>query len=197
MMPRARLPRFDDRGLTLVELIISSFLMIGVVAFAGWMLVSALTGGRDVTVSNSATSQAQLLADSVVGALRQSDGVTLGAFDADGQILRATHHTFDAEGNEVAWERVAWAITADGRAYTLRSCSAIDDPTGQSVSDFAGWLLLATGLEPVAVGTPILAPEGSGVAIEVKSDAYGGTPAYVEASVTPHQLPSTVGTGTC
>jgi hypothetical protein len=170
------------------------------------MLISALVGGKDVAASGAATSQAQLLADSVVDSLRQSTDISLTDFDGDGQLLRATHHTFDANGAETSWVFMAWAVTSDGRAYLQRSCAPIVDPASQDPSDFAGWLLLASGLEPAATpaptatpspGAPILTQSGTTVRIAARGDAMGGAPALVDTSITPHQLPSTLGAGTC
>ncbi len=174
-----------------MELLIASGLMVGVLGIVGWMLVASLNGGKQVTGSGNASSQAQILADSVAGGVRSATGVALVPLATDGQLLRATQGTFDATGTATDWTCRAWVVTADGRAYTLRSSSAIPTPAGQSAADLAGWTILATGLEPIASGAAILTLTGSSVGVAARGDGSGGSPALVDTSVTVQPLSTT------
>ncbi len=182
--------RRRDDGITLVELLIACFLLVGVTASAGWILVASLNGGKNVTGSGTASSQAQILADSIAGGVRSATGVTLTSFATDGQLLRATQGVFDATGAATSWSCRAWAITDDGRAYAMRSATHIPDPASQLQSDFAaaGWTFLGGGLEPSPTGGDILSLTGSSVGVSARGDGGGGSPALVVTSVTVQPL---------
>ncbi len=191
--------RRRDDGVTLVELIIASFLLVGVAASAGWILVASLNGGKNVSGSGTASSQAQILADSIAGGVRSATDVTLtdlpasptGPTAAHGQLLRAMQGVFDETGAAISWSCRAWAITDDGRAYTMRSATHIPDPASQSQSDFAaaGWTLLGSGLESHPVtGDYILSKDSSSVGVSARGDGGGGSPALVVTSVTVQPL---------
>lgn len=182
--------RDRDAGFTFVELLVASALSISVLVLAGWMLLASIQGGRDVTTSGTASSQAQLLTNSIRAGIGAAADVDLDVFADDGQVLKAAVAEFDGSGNLVgAWSCAYWAITVDGRAYTLRSPSTAVIPTSQTTTAFAGWTRLASGLERVS-GAEILTRTPTAVGITARSDAAGGSPAFVETTVNQRPLPS-------
>lgn len=187
-----------DEGFTLVELLITSFLAFGVIAVSAWMLVTALNGGRDVSASGNSTSEAQRLVRSISDVVPSSADVALGPFAVSGQLLKATYVEFDASGQpDLPWACVYWAVTSDGRAYTKRTPTAATIPTDQYEASFAGWSLIASGLEPISPSRPILSQTGASVGISARADAEGGAPAVVDASVAVRALPADPGGLTC
>jgi len=193
-------PRGDDAalpdpetGFTLVEVLLASFLSVVVLALAGWMLLTAFSGGRDVAGSTTSASQAQLVAVSVSGAVRTSTGLSLTSFAGTGQLLRATEGAFDAAGNATGWVCRAWAVTSDGRAYTARSAAAIPAPLAQAASAFDGWTLLASGLAPGRTPGQVITLTGQRVELSIlaTSTIADGAPALVATSVAAQPLTDT------
>lgn len=187
-----------DDGFTFVELLAASVLSLGALALAGWMLLAALYGGRDVGASGAMTSQAQLFATSVRNGIGSGTDAALANFAGGGQILKATVGEFDDAGALVgSWSCAYWVVTDDGRGYSLRSASLEPVPVSQDAGDFDDWTLLATGLEQVA-GERILSLSAAGVVgIKARSDAEGGSPAYVETAVAERVLPQDPGAFAC
>lgn len=190
--------RDRDGGFTFVELLIASALTLGVLATAGWMLLAALYGGRDVTASGVVSSQAQILANSIRSGVGSGADVELGSFAGDGQLLKATVAEFDSSGVRSSdWACTYWALTSDGRAYTKRSSTAVTPPAVQTSSAFNGWTLLASGLEGIAGSDILSRPSASSVGIKARSNAEGGAPAYVDTTATQRALPEDPGALAC
>jgi hypothetical protein len=131
----------SDRGLTLIELIITVALTTMVITVTGTILVSALKVQAGVGALGSASNGAQLVARSLQRGIGNASAIKAEVPTADGQLLRARVAVAGA-GGAVAWQCVAWYWSATAR--TVRTTSS---PTGAVAAPTAAtlpsWSLLA------------------------------------------------------
>lgn len=134
ILPRLR---YDQRGFTLVELLIASGLMVLVATIIGGILFNSLNAEKTVRTTTQAASQGQLVATSIQNGVRNA--TWLSPLVASGDFL-AVRTASGAES--VTYSCQAWFITG-GTAYMRISNTAITRPT---TSNLTGWTQLATGL---------------------------------------------------
>jgi len=139
----------NERGLTLIEVLVSALLVSLVIAIAGGMIFSAVTVTKSVVSMTETSTAGQLVANSVVTGIRNSSDFQLSNPVGDDQLLVARRAT---AGTDVQWTCVAWYYSAaDGTVATTSSDLAIIAPTS---AELATWTQLTTDIEP-ATGTSI------------------------------------------
>ena len=62
--------RDEDGGVTLVELLVYLLVLVIVVAAIGSLLISGLTGQRDITAAGNAASESSVVAESLTSSVR-------------------------------------------------------------------------------------------------------------------------------
>ena len=146
---RASLTANDDRGITLVELLIYIFLAIVVLTIVGSILINSFQAERQVRDAAESNSTAQVVAESLGLGIRNASAVEVSA-PAMGSVLLRTR---SIDGSDAGtWFCQAWHIS-NGELRTIRSTAAIPAPDAAAA---ATWTLLASGVEQIGT-SPFLA----------------------------------------
>ncbi|MDQ4137434.1 MAG: hypothetical protein M3116_01115 [Actinomycetota bacterium] len=156
----------DDRGFSLVELIVASMLFILVIGGAGSILLSSLSAERALRGTTSSANTAQLAASSLTRGVRNAHVLSLSQPSAGTYVLRVLIVDDAAEGAATA-HCEAWYL-GGGEIRTTRSSAAI--PLPASPGAVANWTLLADRVTPTA--EPMVALDGrtAQVAFQVADD---------------------------
>lgn len=135
----------NDEGFTLSELAVYGALLGIVLTTAAGILISGSIAERTVRVAVGASTESQLVADSIETGVRNSSGYALSAPSAGTQLLRARV----AQGTTgVVWNCAAWYYTpnlSNGSIWYKASSSAILNPT---TGNIATWTMLADDVKP-------------------------------------------------
>lgn len=169
----------SERGFTLVELLIYSMLLMIVLAIVGSMLVSTVTTSKKVDSVTTASTAAQLVADSVERGIRNSSDFHLTTPTGTDQLLVA--RTAQG-GSTINWVCAAWYYSAAGGGTIRHTTSTTTIPAAPTAADLAGWTLLDTGVAP-ASGTAIFSATGSAVTVSFKGLAGNNAPVAISSSV--------------
>ena len=180
----------DDRGLTLIELLIYTGLMVVVITIVGAILGSALRGQRDVAASAQGNNAGQLVSQSFATGIRSATEITVTTISPTTQLLVV--RTPGTAATAVPSCR-AWYVTTEGggAVYTTSSTSAIPTP---SAAQLATWTLLAKGIQnstrvgaPAALLTPDATPARS-VSFEfTMANGVAGEPILITSSASTRQ----------
>lgn len=138
-----------DEGFTLVELLVYMFLAVIVLTIVGSILINSLRAESQVRDAAQSNSTAQLVAESLGKGIRNASAIEVTAPTADSVLVRTRSIDASATG---AWFCHAW-LWSNGELRTTRSTTAIPTPDATTA---AGWLLLATDVEP-AGSAPVFA----------------------------------------
>lgn len=139
----------DSDGLTLIELMVYSVLLVSVLLIVGTIMISTLSIERVVRESAQTTTDAQLAATSIEVGVRNASDAKLTNIGAD-QLLVV--RTVGNDPNSVAWKCMAWYFSAS--SGTIRTTSTTNDATAVPVpaSEPASWTLLASGISAPGSG---------------------------------------------
>lgn len=133
-----------DAGMSLVELLIYSLLLVTVLAVAGGIIMNSLSTQQTVTTVTSATSAGQLVSASVEQGIRNASAFQVATPTAFGQLLRSRTVRVTPAGVST-WQCQAWFRTATGDFYARVSpSSAIPAPT--TAADLTTWTLVSKGV---------------------------------------------------
>jgi len=139
----------DERGLTLIEVLVYALLLSVVIAIAGGMIFSAVTTSRTVLSITENSTAGQLVARSVVTGIRNSSDFQLSGPVGDDQMLVARRAS---SGTTLEWSCEAWYYAAtENKVWHTGSGLEIEAPTAATL---ATWTLLTEGVQP-ASGTAI------------------------------------------
>lgn len=151
----------DERGLTLVEVMIYAILLSIVVAIAGGMIFSAVSVSKTVVSLTENSTSGQLVAQSVVTGIRNSSDFQLSNPVGDDQLLVARRASADAI---LDWSCVAWYYSATEHSVRFTASDlAILPPTA---SEVATWTLLTSDVEPES-GTAIFSALNERLSISI------------------------------
>lgn len=177
--------REDDRGITLVELMVYIFLGVIVSTIVAGMLINALRVQVQVLDASTSADASTTLADSLGRGVRNSSDLAQSTPAPGGTLIRsrsldstpATSTSLDDR-----WVCLAWYAVED-RIYSRVSTAAIPDPTSTTP---AGWTLIASDVEAVDPTTPIFAVVNAGEGLEVAFVARTGDggPQLVSTGIT-------------
>lgn len=171
--------RTDQRGFTLVELMISTGLTLIVLVIAGGVLVSGLRTQEIARTVTDAANTAQLIVHSVQAGVKNASAITVTSNATTGTQLLLVR-TVSSDPASTAPSCQAWYYTPanGGAVYTKKTtpAAAITLPTGgpQGV-----WTILGSGVSPAdpVTGKVFNAPNGGRV--ELKFDVAAGSHPYV------------------
>ena len=175
----------DDRaGFTLIELVVSMSLMVVVSVVIGSILITTLNSESTVRTSTQATSQGQLIAQSIDKGVRNASWIS-NPVAQDGSYFLTVHTA--TGGATVSWECRAWFLTiaGGGAAYTRTSTAAIARPTA---GDLSGWTLLATGLQADGTTAMLKRTTDNEVIITFQMDAGDAQNIRVQTSSLSRQI---------
>ena len=181
---RARL-RHDDRGITLIELMVYSALSVVVISLAGALVANSARVNTTVQTTAQTTGVGQVIARSLSTGVLNADWAST---PTTGTTQFFTVHTA-GRGATVTWSCQAWYFTSSngGAMYTTTSSSAITAPTGTPT----GWILLGTGISAVG-STPVFAGSGTGIVLSMNVSNGGAKPVLISTTVTKRQSASGV-----
>jgi type II secretory pathway pseudopilin PulG len=167
----------SDRGITLVELLVYSMLLILVLSVAGGLISGTTSTSKTVGSITQATTAGQLAANSVQKGIRNSSDFQLTTPAGSDQLLIA--RTAKGEAT-LTWMCAAWYYSAAGTGsiYYTTSLAAIPVPTS---TDLTHWTLLDRGVRPVT-GTDIFTANAEQIAINFKGLAGGYPPVIITSS---------------
>lgn len=177
----------DDDGITLVELLIYTFLAVIVLTIVGSILINSLRAESQVRDAAQSTSTAQLIAESLGRGVRNASAVELSAPTADSLLLRTRSIDASASGS---WYCHAW-IWSGGELRTTRSSTAINAAPDSAA--LAGWTLLATDVEQVG-GAPLfsLGADQRSVDVRLTVGVGDGVPVLIDSVMVAQQpIPAT------
>lgn len=146
-----------DAGITLIELLIYSFLAIVVLTLVGQFLINSLRVDTQVRNGAEAASNAQVAAASIGRGVRNASAVEVVEVEPGLQVLRTRSI---GGGDTPVWLCQAWAIQ-DGALRWTSSDAAIPI-TAQAV---AGWTLIVDNVRP-APGKPYFAANAADRAVD-------------------------------
>lgn len=175
--------RADDRGLTLVELVVAGSLLSLVLVVVGGMFVSLVNAERMVTPQSQGTTAAQLAATSIGSAIRNSSEFRITDVGTDQLLVARVAGNDDA----IEWSCRAWYYSSTGvgeiRTTAVPDGTAIVAPT---TSQLATWTQLIEGVSP-PTGLPVFAQAGAALTVAFDADA-GDSPSvairFTAASLT-------------
>ncbi|MEO5534691.1 MAG: prepilin-type N-terminal cleavage/methylation domain-containing protein [Pseudolysinimonas sp.] len=157
----------DDRGFTLVELLVATLLFSLVGSLVAAIFISTLNVQQTVTGVSASTSSAQSAANNVDSTLRNASGYLLTASGSDQLLVARVAGT----GSTLTWSCRAFYYSASAgsiRAYTGAVGTKITAPTSTSL---ATWGLLTTGVTPRSGST--IFTDVDGVTMQVAFDVTG------------------------
>lgn len=168
----------DDKGFTLVELLIASGLMVLVAVIVGSILVNSFNAEKTVRTTTQAASAGQLVASSIEQGVRNATWLDLAATNGE-YFLRVR----TASGAEtVTWSCQAWFVSG-GSAYTRVATTAITRPT---TANLTGWTLLASGLAQSG-STAVLSKDNRQIHITFEVTAGDAQPVLIQTSALSRQ----------
>jgi hypothetical protein len=152
----------DERGITLIEVLVYALLLSFVLAIAGGMLISAVKVSQTVVSMTENSTSGQLVSRSVVTGIRNSSDFQLSNPTGDDQLLIARRAT---AGTAVDWMCVAWYYSAaDGTVWSTSSSTEI--PLPATSADVSTWTLLTSDVLP-ATGTTVFSALNDRLSISI------------------------------
>lgn len=187
----------DEKGFTLVELMISTGLTIIVLVIAGGILISGLRTQEIARTVTNAANTAQQIVHSVQAGVKNASAITVTSNAATGTQLLLVR-TVSSDPSSTAPSCQAWYYTPTngGAVYTTKTtpAAAITLPVGgpQGV-----WTILGTGVSPAdpTTGKVFNAPNGGRV--ELKFDVAAGAHPYVLINTMTYNSQSTSVSSPC
>ena len=175
LQPRA--PAED--GVTLVELLVYSILLVTVLLMVGTIMISTQNIGLIVRESTTTASAAQLAATSIETGVRNATAVKLTDI-GDDQMLQV--RTVGSDPNTVVWRCQSWYFSA--AAGTIRFLSSASDavPVASPTGEPTNWGLLVNNVDP-STRTGIFTPSGNSITMEFHGTAAGSAPVVIRTSV--------------
>jgi type II secretory pathway pseudopilin PulG len=165
----ARMPRLlrrlrdESAGFTLVELVVASSLTVVIAVIIGGILITTLGSEKTIRTTTEATSNGQLVAQTIDKGVRNATWIDLTA--ASGEYF-LTVRTASSTA-VVTYSCQAWYITPAGSAYMRTSPTKITKPTGGNVT---GWTLLTGGIQQSGTAS-ILSRTGRQIDMTFEVDA--------------------------
>lgn len=194
---RAHSLKNDQRGFTLVELMISTGLTLIVLVIAGGILISGLRTQEIARSVTNAANTAQQIVHSVQAGVKNASAITVNSDPVTGTQLLLVR-TVSSDPRSTAPSCQAWYYTPSngGAVYTKKStpAAAITLPAG---GPQGLWTILGSGISPAdpITGKVFNAPNGGRV--ELKFDVAAGSHPYVLINTMTYNSQSTSVSAPC
>jgi prepilin-type N-terminal cleavage/methylation domain-containing protein len=175
--------RRDDRGFSLIELLISMGLFGIIIAIVGSMIISAITADRTVRDVTSSTTDGQLAVNVIEQTVRNSTAIQVAAVSGTQSVTVRLRTT---AGGAARCHAFFYDATL-GQILERTSTTAITAPTPGAVG--SEWTVVSTGIAPI-VGTggsttPVFATQGTrGVTLRFTADGDSGPASLFVTTVT-------------
>ncbi|KQX07959.1 MULTISPECIES: PilW family protein [unclassified Leifsonia] len=169
----------DEKGFTLVELIVYSGLFVMILAIVGGFLINSIKGDALVRDSSQATQDGQLVARSLKTGIANASDIRRTLLTDDSELLVAHTRSGDAAGTANCQ---AWYYTplSGGAIYWMSGPGSTPipspsiDPAGTTTPP--GWILMLRGVTPHS--TRIFTTGTGSVTLDMSVDA-GDRPAVL------------------
>ena len=187
----------DQRGFTLVELMISTGLTLIVLVIVGGILISGLRTQEIARSVTDAANTAQQIVHSVQAGVKNASAITVSSDPVSGTQLLLVR-TVSSDPNSTGPSCQAWYYTpsSGGAVYTKKTspATAITLPTGgpQGV-----WTILGTGVSPADPNTGKVFNAPNGGRVELKFDVAAGAHPYVLINTMTYNSQSTSVSAPC
>ncbi|HRN28265.1 MAG TPA: hypothetical protein PK781_02015 [Terrimesophilobacter sp.] len=168
----------SDDGLTLVELLVYSLLLVGVMLIVGTIMISSLNIEQMVRTSTQSASSAQLAASSIESGVRNGTAV---AVEHEGDDRVVLVRTAGSDPATVTWHCAAWYFSES--AGTIRYSQSASDASPITVpsSEPLDWALLASGVEAVE-SNEVFSFSGGTLTIEFQGTSDSMQPVLIKSS---------------
>ena len=177
--------RRDDRGFTLVELMIAAILIGLVLALVGGVLIQGLRIQGTIQTSTTAATTSQLASESLSRGIHNALRLQVSTPAPGISLVRAVTRSDDSTEPAGTLACQAWVVVG-GEFRTTRSTAAITAPT--SAAAVANWTLLASGVTPVNSTTPVFTDAGAtSVDVAFAVDAPDASPVLVDRRIAAFQ----------
>lgn len=175
--------RADDRGFSLIELLIASALFGIVITIVASVVISAVTADRTVRDVTGSTTDGQLVVNVIEQTVRNSTAIQVTAAP-DG--ASATVRLRTTAGGAARCHAFVYDAPS-GQILEQTSTTAIGVPTPGALE--AGWTVVSQGIEPIvrdgASPEPVLLAQGPrGLAISFTVDRDAGPASLFVTAVT-------------
>lgn len=186
MTPRRQRPRRNDRGMTLIELVVSMAVMGVVLTMVTGAIVAIYNATNKVDGVTASASQVAIAMSRLDGSIRYASAIGKPVTSPNGSVsVRYLANEPDADGADAP---SCFELRLDTSTEQLQQRRWASGETAGS----AHWVPLATGIEPSAAGgaAPFTVSglgEGGSTPnqqLRVRFDAVSGTGPYQERSVT-------------
>ncbi len=190
-------PKINERGLTLIELLIASGISVLVISITGGLLLSGLRSQESAQTVTDAANTAQQIVRSIQSGVRNASAISVSSNSATGTQLLMVR-SIGQNPATTAPSCQAWYYTpaSGGSVYTKRTspASVITLPNG---GPNGVWTRLGTGVTPAdpVTGKVFNAPSGSRV--ELRFDVAAGRHPYVRINTTTYTPQSTSVSAPC
>ena len=187
----------DQRGFTLVELMISTGLTLIVLVIVGGILISGVKTQEIARSVTDAANTAQQIVHSVQAGVKNASAITVNSNAISGTQLLLVR-TVSSDPNSTAPSCQAWYYTpaSGGSVYTKKTtpATAITLPTGgpQGV-----WTILGSGVSPADPNTGKVFNAPNGGRVELKFDVAAGAHPYVLINTMTYNSQSTSVSAPC
>jgi Tfp pilus assembly protein PilW len=177
----------DDSGFTLIELLVYGVLLgLALVAISS-VFIGIIGAQTKVTASTATANAAQVTANTITAALRDSAGFSISTPTGSDQLLliRSAQTT-----NTVDWLCQAWYYSASAGSIRYTTSS-----TAISTSNASSWPVLITGVSPQTGSTTIFSSSSQTVTIAFSAAITNLKPVNITTSVV--SPAGTAGTAPC
>lgn len=171
--------RDGDAGFTLIELIAAVAIFSVIFVVIGSIFMSLVRTHATVRDSTEAASAAQITVTTIEVGIRNSINFSLTNIGADQFLVARTA----SSGATLEWRCQAWYYNAadDTIRFLTTDGVAIDVPT---VTEAAGWLILAEGITPRNPAT-VFTKGGGELVLSFDSSIDGAPPVALESTIIP------------
>lgn len=167
-----------DDGLTLVELLVYSLLLVGVFLIVGTIMISSLSIEQMVRTSTQTASNAQLAASSIESGVRNGTDFAVENVGDDRVLLV---RTAGSDPGAVTWHCAAWYFSESTGTIRYTRSSSDSAPVVVPGSEPVDWTLLASGIEAVET-REVFSFDGATLTIEFQGTSESMQPVLVKSS---------------
>lgn len=157
-------PRCDERGLTLVELLVSSMISILLLALIGSLFIRTLLVQDEVQATTTTTNDAKVQFDdlqtsvrlAVETDVRSAAAMTTVPASGRGDVLVVKSRKNEGAVTAVStWRCVGWYLASDG-SLRRKSVAAQSTGTPATATDPSTWPVVATDVSGISGTSPFL-----------------------------------------
>jgi hypothetical protein len=163
-----------DSGVTLVELLVYSALLLVVLVALSSLFIATATAQKNVEAVTESSNAAQVASRSIAAGIRSSSNYLLTTPTPGTQLLTA--RVAVGTGASIVWMCQGWYYSASEKTIRYStSNTALAAPT-------TTWLLLASGIKPGSTGA-VFAADSSKVSIDFVATAGSNPPASIKSAI--------------